>query len=405
MTRVELLLNMQLTSSHWAKVALIGCLSLATAACSGLAERRVAERDFDYLDGQLIAPLSVPRGIDAPKQTDTFSITPLNASNSHRSNVGSMVDVRSPALVIPLIEGGRSESSDKGMVFWFDLLHQADDKESKQLIFEQLKDFLSRRDVAVLNQDLANLTLETDWVIEKHRYKTGFFWSKSDYQLKTRYRYRVVSAAAQRIGLQVELLDIEQSSQSRKVLHVLDQFEKTRQSTLELNRLIDYISAQRLARSQAKVNRQEQAKLAAMSDAERAEYNNQRVILLLDDQEGATTYLAQANMERTLTRLNLALEQMGYKTTDYSEAAGKIYLEYKRPDQKLLDSYGIGDMRVKKTELILTLGFDGRQTRISLADSSEQLLKRHDVVALYPYFEIMMKRDNQEPSNKTPAAP
>lgn len=381
-------------SSHRAKTALIACISLTMAACSGLSERRIPERDFDYLKSELQSPLAVPEGIGQPERTRTFNITPLNPSNAYLSVLGRDVDVRAPAQVVELIEGGQVERTGEGKIFWFDLLAQDGLTESPSLIQAQVAEYLNDRNINIIARNDQGRTIEADWQQSSRRYKTGFIWGWSVHRLDMRYRYHIlIGAGGRRVGLQAELLDIQQTSDKDELLLPLDSFERERQSTFELNRLIAYIHQQRVARQAEIAQLKEQEMLAAMTEAERRAYNNQQVELILDDQDGATTYLAQANMQRTLTRLRFAFDKMGFTISDYVETAGKLYLEYDRPKQAVLDQYGIGDMKVKQGELILTLGSDGRQTRITLADSKDQLLKPKVVRQLYPYFATMMKMD------------
>ncbi|WP_432452212.1 MULTISPECIES: outer membrane protein assembly factor BamC [unclassified Agarivorans] len=383
---------MQLVSFSAIKIVLSATLVTSLVACSSGGEQlRQAERNFDYLKATQIEPLFIPEGVSPPQQSKDFVI--LNAQPKGEPILGSRVDVRSPMQVIPLIAGSRTESSDAGLIFWFDILLAQSAEETSQTVLNLIRDYIGFRQSSIARLDEQQRIVESNWLVDREMVDSGwFFISDKAVEQRQKFSYQLqVKPHGRTVGLTVKLVDAELYRNDNDVVVDLDSFDRRRLEIIELNRLIGYVNDRREELEAQLAEKREQARLASMSAAEKARLNDPSVSLLLVNDGGTAYYKARANMDKTMKRLRMVLPIAGFTITDYIETSGSLYLTYKRPDSELLEKHGLSGMQFEEKDYIFTVGSNDNITQITLADDEGKVLKPREVSKLYPYLAILMK--------------
>ncbi|UPW19826.1 outer membrane protein assembly factor BamC [Agarivorans sp. TSD2052] len=360
-------------------------------ACSDSAvKHRQAERDFDYLDVAQVEPLVIPEGVKPPNTSNEFNIP--SPQPDGEPLLGGAVDVRSPVQIIPLIAGSRTEKTDKGLVFWFDILQSETAEETSETIMQLVTDYITYRNSSVDERNDEQAKIASNWLIDEEVIEGGWFTRDKTLEQRQKFTYQIdVKPHGRTAGLTVDFVDAEMYRDGSDLPLQLDEFDKERLAIVELNRLIGYVSERREALEAELVAKRESERLAVMSEAEKEQLFDETVSLVLVEDGGASYYRARANMEKTMKRLRLVLPIAGFTITDYIENSGSLFLSYDRPPEDVLESYGLASMEFEEKDYLFTVGSNGNVTQITLADAEGVILKPSEVKGLYPYLAILMK--------------
>ncbi|WP_406609162.1 outer membrane protein assembly factor BamC [Agarivorans sp. JK6] len=384
---------MQLVSFPTMKVVFFGSLVATLAACSSSGEKhRQAERGFEYLEATQVEPLVIPEGITPPEQSSEFVIPTPQAKEEVL--VGSAVDVRAPVQIIPLIAGSRIENTEDGLIFWFDILQAQTATETTATMMQTISDYIAYRNSSIARRDDQQAIIESNWLVDAETVEGSWWFFSSDTVMEQRQKFTYqldVKPHGRTAGLKVSFIDGEIYRDGGDLAIDLDEFDKQRLAVVELNRLIGYISDRREELEQQLAAQREEARLAAMSEAEKEQLYDETVNLVLVNDSGAAYYKARANMEKTMKRLRLVLPLAGFTITDYIANSGSLYLTYERPPEQVLENYGLSTMEFEEKDYIFTVGSNGNVTQITLSDNEGVVLKPSEVKALYPYLAILMK--------------
>lgn len=381
---------MQLASGSLFKLAT--CLVTASfiAACSSPEQARQAERGFKYLDSELLVPLSIPEGVNAPMQSDEFDIPPLGEQAV--SSLGAEVDVRAPTQVLSIVSGSRHEVLDSGIVFWFDVPQSQGEDQSRELMGQLLNDYVAGRGGRFQVADAQAGIWLTDWIVDETVQK-GRLWGSKTSRLSQRFQYRLqIMPHGRTAGFSVELIDVNQTIDGNASNVPFDSFERRRLSNIELNQLIGFISEQREQYERQLQLEREQAQLAAMSEEEVAEFYDESVSVLMIQNAGVANFRADADLDKTMKRLREVLPLLGFEITDFVSNTGKLYMTRKSPSRDIRQRYGLEELRFRTGEFVMTLGSSGDSTLMTLADGNDAVLSTEDLHKLYPYLAILMKR-------------
>jgi outer membrane protein assembly factor BamC len=140
------------------KVSLFPCSILCLcvlSACSSEAERRQANRDFDYTSAVLRPQLKAP----APLHNPTFSQDFRLPVETRQGAVAEAVDVRPPEQIMTFVSSSRAENNRDAIILWFSarsLTQHIDDD-----LWSWLNGYLTSNKIATVRRDDANKVLET----------------------------------------------------------------------------------------------------------------------------------------------------------------------------------------------------------------------------------------------------
>ena len=238
------------------RYSVIAC-AILVSACSGTDTRRQANQDFEYLSQTVKPELVIAEGLDTPFYTQRYDIPEL-AAGTENYPVGAAVDVRSPVQVLALSPLVRVEEGSENVTVWFNSRSSQDDITAQ--VWSLLANFLADKKVAIAKLDDANHSLETDWLINQETFDE--FKEVSEYELKQRYKFTLLTAASNRtVGLQVDLIDHEERLEGVKVDNELSKGDSRRFSVQMLNLVNIYYEIDRIEGNNKETEQQQASKL------------------------------------------------------------------------------------------------------------------------------------------------
>ena len=238
------------------RYSVIAC-AILVSACSGTDTRRQANQDFEYLSQTVKPELVIAEGLDTPFYTQRYDIPEL-AAGTENYPVGAAVDVRSPVQVLALSPLVRVEEGSENVTVWFNSRSSQDDITAQ--VWSLLANFLADKKVAIAKLDDANHSLETDWLINHETFDE--FKEVSEYELKQRYKFTLLTAASNRtVGLQVDLIDHEERLEGVKVDNELSKGDSRRFSVQMLNLVNIYYEIDRIEGNNKETEQQQASKL------------------------------------------------------------------------------------------------------------------------------------------------
>ncbi len=238
------------------RYSVIAC-AILVSACSGTDTRRQANQEFEYLNQTIKPELVIAEGLDAPLYTQRFDVPEL-AEGTEDYPVGSAVDVRSPVQILALSPLVRVQEGSENVTVWFNSRSSQDDISAQ--VWTLLANFLADKKVAIAKLDDVNHTLETDWLINQETFDE--FKEVSEYELKQRYKFTLLTAASKRtVGLQVDLIDHEERLEGTKVDNELSKGDSRRFAVQMLNLINIYYEIDRIEGNNKETAQQKASKL------------------------------------------------------------------------------------------------------------------------------------------------
>lgn len=238
------------------RYSVLAC-AILVSACSGSDTRRQANQDFEYLKQTTQPELVIVEGLDTPLYTQRYNVPELAEGTENRP-VGADVDVRSPVQILALSPLVRVEEGSKNVTVWFN--SRSSQENISAQVWTLLANFLADKKVAIAKLDETNHTLETDWLINQETFDE--FKEVSEYELKQRYKFTLLTAASKRtVGLQVDLIDHEERLEGTKVDNNLSEGDRRRFAVQMLNLLNIYYEVDRIEGNNKETAEQKASKL------------------------------------------------------------------------------------------------------------------------------------------------
>lgn len=238
------------------RYSVLAC-AILVSACSGSDTRRQANQDFEYLKQPIKPDLVIAEGLDTPLYTQRYDVPEL-VEGTEGYPVGAAVDVRSPVQILALSPLVRVEEGSENVTIWFNSRSAQDDVASQ--VWSLLANFLADKKVAIAKLDDASHTLETDWLINEETFDE--FKEESEYELKQRYKFTLLTAASKRtVGLQVDLIEHEERLEGTKVDNELSKGDRRRFAVKMLNLLSIYYEVDRIEGNNKETAEQKASKL------------------------------------------------------------------------------------------------------------------------------------------------
>ncbi|WP_409422517.1 outer membrane protein assembly factor BamC [Pseudaeromonas sp. ZJS20] len=334
------------------------------AGCGSMAERKQANRDFDYRDVKLSpAPFKVPQNLTAPVISSDYAIPSLKAEAANGA-VGPQVDVRPPAQLLNIVPGSRAEAGKQDVTMWYTA--RAVDQKIESEIWSMLFNFLASRGVAVANLDLQNRVLETDWFTSNSLIKQWDPKADEEFKLRQRYRFAIVNDASRhRAGLNVQLIAHEAYVDGDQDTTPLTDLERRRYCVRALNQVSLYMDQQLKAR-------QQQVKQTGLG------------LRLGFDDNGQPAWIAQANFDTTWKRVLQVLPKLAFTVENSQHALGLIEVKYNDPAASYWSKQGLTPFQLDSGKYRVQLGqMEDKKTSITLLDEDKKLVNSAVISQIY----------------------
>ncbi|WNC70149.1 outer membrane protein assembly factor BamC [Thalassotalea nanhaiensis] len=348
------------------RILTISLISLSLAACSNVETRKQAKGDFDYVNIKSSKELQLPEGLEKPAENTLYSIPEVN----NQGPVGKRVDVRAPALVLPLASGSRIDEFDKTAAIWFDKVD--DDRDLRELLIKAISDYLSTEEVTFTSEDLANNVWESDWfhVEEESGY---LFWSSIDLTESWRFRYSLITKPHGRsVGLNVELIDYMHTSDKGSTKKI-DPIEQQRVEMAMINAITSQLDYQ------YRLNNRD----------DRIARANMEIVTLGESDKGEPALIIDYPIDELWRYMPGFFEQYNFKVTDLNEDKYFYDVEYTLIEPSLWDSIWGDEMPVvnfKDGPYRFKLTAKGKQTTLVIQDDDKQVLSKE---LLEENFEVL----------------
>ncbi len=346
------------------RLLMMGLLGLSlVSGCSSEAERKQANRDFDYTQERLApAPLSIPSNLQAPDFTSEYRLPPLQKSD-RPVLLGSEVDVRPPLQILNLTAGSRGELGPQSVSLWFSprSINQSLDEELWSLLFA----FLTERSIPVASQEPGVKRLETSWFATTEAMESWNEESDAKRMLRQRYRFSLEQDPAQhRTAVRLQLLQQERYLNGDLSTEPLTALEQRRYAVALMNQLSVFIDTR-------------------MRSGIRQGQAGHIPLQLGLDGNGLSAWLADAGFEPTWQRLLTILPGLGFTVTSKQESLGLIVADYQDPDGRFWQFGKSSRFGLAAGSYRLQLGDLGHKTTITLFDADKKPVENEVVSKMY----------------------
>lgn len=352
-------------------------LGLSVASCSSVDDAKRASGDFEYANKQEAKVIAVPSGLQSPKQAKDFAVTAQDKINA-AGPVGAQVDVRAPAMVLPIANSSRVEQTDKLAKIWFDQVF--DDKDLQLFIYQAIEQQLATDEVSLTTVDADNKVFESGWF--KKSSESGLWLWKSTKTIDAmRFRYQLETKPHGRsVALSVVLAEYGQGD--KLTASAMDPIDQQRAEVAMLNAIVGQVDYQ------YRLQQRENQLLRA----------TQKLVSLTKDKQGNATYLVEMERDDLWANMPLFFDKYGFTTKDLNESKKIYYVNFVKPDSSLWDriwgddvpaiDLPDGDYQFKLTE-------DKNSTLVAISDANGNLLGKDDLMRIFDVMEIALSfREN-----------
>lgn len=306
------------------RIIYLSLLSLSISACSTVETRKQANGDFDYIEAKPNSEFKVPAHLTKAEEKPEYKIPEVKDDTGP---VGTKVDIRAPALVLPLASGSRIDEFDKSAAVWFDEVDG--DRDLRELVIKAITDYLTSEDVEFANADTVNNVWQSQWfhVEEESGY---FFWKSVDVSESWRFKYSLVTKPHGRtVGLNVELVDYMHTTEQGSTTSI-DPIEKQRVEMGMINAITSQLDYQYRLN-----NREDRLARASME-----------IVTLGQSDENEPAYIVDYPVEELWTYLPGFFDKYNFKIVDLNEDKYIYMVEYTRVEPSLWDQIWGDDMPV-----------------------------------------------------------
>jgi len=343
------------------RYSVIAC-AILVSACSGTDTRRQANQDFEYLNQTVKPELVIAEGLDTPFYTQRYDVPEL-AAGTESYPVGVAVDVRSPVQVLALSPLVRVEEGSENVTVWFNSRSSQDDITAE--VWSLLANFLADKKVAIAKLDDANHTLETDWLINHETFDE--FQEVSEYELKQRYKFTLLTAASKRtVGLQVDLIDHEERLEGIKVDNELSKGDSRRFSVQMLNLLNIYYEIDRIEGNNKETEQQQASKLK---------------IDFVEQQHPVITL--NIPFDDAWELLPMVLNKVGMTVEDEDKLAATMLVSFDEQTDDYWVNNNITRVKLAEDDYRIQVGENKGHTSIAFFDEGKQPLSAEDMSQLF----------------------
>lgn len=341
----------------------LSLLSIALAGCTTVNSKQ-AEGDFDYLTQNPGKSLQIPAELDAPKYADDFAIS--QTANS-QGQVGKDLDIRSPALVLPIAESSRVVLKDPGTTIWFDKVFEEVDLQD--FIHKGLGEVVKKESVSLTKQD--ENTYVSDWFLkENHIERLIFDDLDSVESMRFKYTYEVKSHRRS-LALHVELIEYmrtDNAGGSKEIAPI----DKKRAEVSMLNEIVSQIDYD------YRYEQQKQRLAKASKD----------LVVVGTNANGEAAYIVEMEQDILWDSMTLFFSDYGFKITDLNENKFIYYVDFNKPELGFWDALWGTDVEVldvkhAKYQFQITR-IDKKHSAVTIYDENGKALSMQTIERISP---------------------
>lgn len=357
------------------KLFYISLLSLSiTTACSSVSNKQ-AHGNFDYADRDEVKPLTIPEGLIKPKQHPDFYVPEVANSNAP---VGDKMDIRAPALVIPIAAASRIEGNEGEAQVWFDQV--IDDKDLLDFIRSAVKSQLATDNVALTPVGSDNLVFESDWYTTER--EDGFWFLKEVVETEgMRFKYTLDTKPHGRsVAIKVDLVDYSKKDVNGTITEI-NRIDQHRAEMAMLNTLIGEVDYQ------YRIYKHELLQSKA----------NKTIVTIGKNKQDEPAFIVDMELDSLWTSVPTFFSDNGFEVTDLNESKHIYYVTYAKPEPGFWDSIWGSDKPVLdiangKYKFIFT--DVEKETAVTIRDEAENALPIETLEAILPVMKSGLSFEN-----------
>ena len=342
-------------------------LSLAVTGCSSVSNKS-AMGDFDYAKEKEAKKLSIPAGLNKPKDDTKFFISD---DINHQGPIGQNVDVRAPSLVLPVASSSRVELGATTSKIWFDQI--IEETNLKDFLVEALQEQLASDGVELNSVGQDNMAFESDWY---HKEELSGYWflETVDSSESIRFSYSFEKKPHGRsVAISVKLIDYMRTD-DKGASKTIDLIDKQRAEMAMLNEVIAQVDFK------YRLNQRENRLMRA----------NQKFVTIGENAEAEPAYIAEIELDLLWSNMSLFFADYGFEITDLNESKKIYFVEFVKPDNSLWsviwgDDVPVIDVDEAKYQFVLA-DKEGK-TSISIYDFEGNVLPVETLDRIFPVME------------------
>ncbi len=296
------------------RIFVFSLLSLSISACSSVNSAKRASGDFDYIKIKETAPLVIPPPLDKPAYKNDYKVA--SPEQIFAGPVGENIDVRAPALVLPVAASTRVENDSSAAKIWFDQV--LEDKNLTSFIVAALKEKVTSDGVDFNEVDASKHLYQSGWYHKNE--ETGMlFWSDTETKESMRFQYQLETKPHGRsVALTVTLIDYKNKASDLAI----DPIDKQRAEVSMLNDIVSYVDYK---------YRQYQKENSLMRAT-------QKIVSLGENLKGEPAYIIEMEEDNVWSNLPSFFEKYGFEIYDLDESKKVYYVDFVKPESSLWDS-------------------------------------------------------------------
>jgi len=356
------------------KLFCFSLLSLSITACSSVSNKQ-AHGDFDYANKDEVKALTIPEGLLKPKEHQDFYIPEVADSTAP---VGEDMDIRAPALVIPIAAASRIEGNKGEAEVWFDQV--IDDKDLLEFIRNAVKSQLASDGVALTPVDSSEMVFESDWYTREK--EAGFWFFESVVEtVSTRFKYTLDTKPHGRsVAIKVDLIDYKRKDESGSSTSI-NPIDEHRTEMAMLNTLIGEVDYQyriykhKLLQSKAK----------------------QKIVSLGSNEQNDAAYIVDMDIDSLWTNIPNFFNDNGFVVNDLNESRRIYFVEYTQPESSFWDSLWGDDkpvLELANGKYQFVLSEVDEQTAVTILDEEGTALSSEVLTTLLPAIQSGFSFEN-----------
>lgn len=346
-------------------------ISLLTAAliagCSGINNKQ-AEGGFEYLGHPEGKSLKVPAELDEPDSYDNYKIT---KNINLEGPVGENMDVRSPALVLPVAASSRVDLKSKKTTIWFDKVF--DHKDLPDFIHYALQQQLESDGVTLSSLDDSKLHYQSSWYLKENANDYWLFSSlKSLESMRFNFDYEI-KPHRRSMALHVSLVDYMKTDDDGGY----DKIAPIDQKRAEVNMLNEVINQ---VDYEYRLERQKQ-RLAKAS---------QELVTIGENSGGEPAYIIEMDFDILWDSMPLFFSEYGFKIKDLDETKFIYHVNFSKPETSFWDAIWGNDvdtLDVKDAKYTFKLSRSGKHSAVTIYNEDDEALPRSTLERIFPVMQ------------------
>ena len=352
------------------------CGGIILSGCSSFSERHQASGNFEYLKETTDKQVKYPEGFTPLKDTTAYNI-PAVSANANKELIGDKLDIRAPALVMPVAPNSlASDVTDKTEVIFESFLSK--DKFQDDL-WNKLTTFIANQGYGVGSEQVGH-SLSTRTIASDEYFKI-LFGLDDDVTLGQQYRFDInVEPQGYKAIVAVSLIQHQEQGQTVE----LNKFAKRRYESRMLNHFLSQVYVEhykQLLANRVKVNKGIKLDLGL-------------------DSENNTVYQIHAPYELSWEKLATVLPKLGLEVEDRDKSVNTYFTTFK----PLKDGFwanlfssdnSVAEIKLQKNEKYqIKLVERGDLSLLTIVDSKGERLSSEKMQEMLAAFsELMAKKD------------